>query len=383
MIISTISIVIIIIYLLLIGLLSFGFDKVEDFKLQDLPSRTRFTIVIPFRNEATNLSPLLTSIYKLNYPRSMFEIILVDDESGDNSVDLITKFIQSANDNKLNITPDIKIIKNKRISKSPKKDAITTALNVSKFSWIITTDADCILPKYWLDAFDEFIQSTSAHCVVAPVTYNGVNSFFKRFQLLDFLSLQGATIGGFGIKNPFMCNGANFAYRKSSFIAVNGFAGNNHITSGDDIFLLEKLLENDKTKVHYLKSLNAVVSTNPTQTISGLIQQRLRWAAKTSNYNSWFGKIIGLIVLLGNLICIVAIPAVLLNYVTLKIALTLFIIKLFIDFLLLFKTTRFFKQEALLPSYSLSSIIYPFFNVSIAFLSFFKSYRWKGRTSKK
>ncbi|WP_299120361.1 glycosyltransferase [uncultured Winogradskyella sp.] len=380
---TSLAIIIIIIYLFLIGWFAFGFDKVDDFKLRDLPPKTKFSIVIPFRNEAKNLPKLLASISELNYPKSMFEIIFIDDESEDESVRIINDFLKNTDFDKPRQAKYIRIIKNERTSDSPKKDAITSAIQTSKNDWIITTDADCILPKYWLDTFDEFIQTKDSNCIVAPVTYHGNNSFFNRFQTLDFLSLQGATIGGFGIKNPFMSNGANFGYRKLSFVDVNGFDGNTNISSGDDIFLLEKLAKQDAKQVHYLKSQNAIVTTNPTNTISGLIQQRLRWASKTSSYDNRFAKLVGMVVLLGNLTCIAFIPLVLLNLLNTRIVVALIIIKFSIDFLLLFKTSRFFKQETLLLSYIFSSIIYPFFNVSIAFLSFFKSYRWKGRTSKK
>ncbi|WP_339754262.1 glycosyltransferase [uncultured Winogradskyella sp.] len=384
MILSTIVISIIIVYLFLIGLLIYGFDKVDHFKLQDLPAKIKFSIIIPFRNEAKNLPQLLASILKLNYPTSLFEIILVDDDSDDDSVFFIEKILDTKSSKKdFTLIKNIRIIKNKRASNSPKKDAITTAITVSKFDWIITTDADCVLPTYWLDVFDECIQTKKSDCIVAPVTYKGENSFFNRFQILDFLSLQGATVGGFGLNKPFMCNGANFGYRKSLFNTLNGFEGNTNIASGDDIFLLEKFIKQDAQKVHYLKSKKAVVSTNPAKDISVLIQQRLRWASKTSHNSNGFAKGVGLIVLLGNLVCIMLIPTVLLGYISLKTAIALFIIKFSIDFLLLFKTSRFFKQETLLLSYLFSSLLYPFFSVYIVLLALFKSYEWKGRTFKK
>ena len=381
---TLIFIFIIIVYLLVIGLLVFGFDKVDDFKLQDLPAKTKFSIVIPFRNEAENLTELLGSIAQLNYPKNKFEVILVDDDSDDDSILIIQKIL----DTKSSIMDftgidNIKVIKNIRTSNSPKKDAITSAIKIAKHNWIVTSDADCILPKYWLDTFDEYIQINQPNCIVAPVAYYGKPSFLNRFQALDFLSLQGATVGGFGINKPFMCNGANFAYRKSEFFSVKGFEGNDNISSGDDIFLLEKFVNRDSNKVNYLKSTQSIVITNPVKNIGDLIQQRLRWASKTSHYNHWFSKVVGLSVLLGNLVCLGFIPAVYFNYISLKIAIALYVIKFSIDFLLLFKASRFFKQDNLLRSYVFASILYPFFNVSIALLSFFKSYQWKGRTSKK
>lgn len=380
---TLIAITTIILYLFVIGMLIYGFDNVTDFKLQDLPAKTKFSIVIPFRNEAQNLSKLLDSIVKLNYPQHLFEVILINDASEDDSVSIIENYLLTLGKRQNVKHIDLKIIENRSTTSSPKKEAITSAIKVSKFNWIVTTDADCVLPTYWLDTFDEFIQINNPNCMVAPVTYHSKTSFFNRFQSLDFLSLQGATMGGFGIKKPFMCNGANFAYRKSEFISVNGFIGNDTIASGDDVFLLEKFLKRNPKKVSYLKSNNAIVTTNAAQNMNHLIQQRLRWASKTSQLTQWFAKIIGLTVLLGNFTTLVFIPAVLMQYISLKIALALFVIKFSVDFLLLFKTVRFFKQENLLLSYLFSSVIYPAFSVYIAFLSFFKSYHWKGRTSKK
>lgn len=380
-------------YLLVIGALNYGFDKVQDFKLQDLPAKTKFSIVIPFRNEAENLPRLLNSIANLNYPQGLFEVILVDDDSEDDSILNIEKFISGKSVDVVNtahqpvrhsgygrIEDNIRVIKTNRTSNSPKKDAITTAIKTANFDWIITTDADCVLPRYWLDTFDEFIQIHNPNGVVAPVSYHGRNSFLNRFQVLDFLSLQGATIGGFGLKTPFLCNGANFGYRKSVFCSVNGFEGNLNIASGDDIFLLEKLLKQDVGNVHYLKSKHAIVTTDPAKSLNHLIEQRIRWASKTSRYNSWFAKLVGLIVLLGNLVGLALVFSVVFNLIDLKIAIALFVIKFSIDFLLLFKTSRFFKQESVLLSYLLSSLIYPFFSVGVAVLSLFKSYKWKGRT---
>lgn len=380
--ISTISIVIILIYLILIGGLIYGFDRVDDFKLQDLKPKNKFSIVVPFRNESNNLPKLLDSIFKLNYPYSMFEVILVDDFSEDNSAKIIKKYIDASRKNP-NIITDIKLVENRRSTKSPKKDAISTAISIAAYEWIITTDADCTLPKYWLDSFDEYIQVENPNCIVAPVAYYGNTSFFNRFQALDFISLQGATIGGYGIRKPFLCNGANFAYRQSIFSSLNGFKGNTTIASGDDIFLLEKFKKLDSKKVGYLKSQEAIVHTKPVSSLKQLIQQRLRWASKASHNPSWFTKVLGIVVMLANLYCILLIPFLFFGLISNRIAIALIVIKFAIDFLLLFKTARFLKQENVLFSSITSSLLYPIFSVYIVFLSMFKSYDWKGRTFKK
>ncbi|RZN84233.1 MAG: glycosyltransferase [Winogradskyella sp.] len=371
--------IIILIYLILIGWLNYGFNKVEVFKLQDLKSKTKFSVIIPFRNEAENLPRLLKSIQNLNYPLSHFEIILVNDDSDDDSVKVLDASTSLIDYNQYNI----KIIENIRTSNSPKKDAITSAIKITKHDWILTTDADCVLPKYWLDCYDEFIQTNEAIAIAGPVRFTGPSSFFNRFQIIDTLSLQGVTIGSFGINKPFMCNGANFAYSKAAFKDVNGFEGNTNIASGDDVFLLQKLLKNYKNKVHFLKSDKAIVTTNVSKSFQAYIQQRLRWASKSSHYKSWFPKLIGLLVLLTNQVMVSLIPFYLLDILSLKRIILLFLVKFSIDLLFIFKTARFYKQEPVLLSYVFVSLIYPFLTVYIVLISPFTSYNWKGRTFKK
>ncbi len=76
-------IIITLIYLIVIGSFTIGFNKIHAFNFETLPPKTKFTIVIPFRNEAKNLPDLLSSIRSLEYANHMFEVILVDDESSD------------------------------------------------------------------------------------------------------------------------------------------------------------------------------------------------------------------------------------------------------------------------------------------------------------
>ncbi|WP_166966914.1 glycosyltransferase [Yeosuana marina] len=363
------------IYLLLIVCFIYGFEKLKPFKLINLPAKTNFSVIIPFRNEVENLPDLLASINSLEYPKHLFEIIFVDDSSEDDSSKLILKFLADSQ-------IDIKVIQNERQTHSPKKDAITTAIKQAKHGWIITTDADCTLPKYWLDSFDEFIQQTEATCVAAPVTYQLTNNFLNRFQVLDILSLQGATMGGFGLQKPFLCNGANFAYKKETFNTVNGFEGNSNISSGDDIFLLEKMVKHNSKQVQFLKSEQAIVTTSSQDSWQQLINQRLRWASKTKSYNNWFGKVTGLIVLLMNALIIVSILLTIFGIVLPKTLFYIVFIKFNIDVLLIYKTATFYEQREVLRSFLFGFIIYPFFSCYVAFLSMFKTFKWKGRSFK-
>lgn len=363
-------------YLILIGVLVYGFDKVPKYYIEDIPAITAFSIIVPFRNESNNLPQLLKSIKDLNYPPDLFEIILIDDASEDNSVQIIKTFIENGLKN-------VTIIKNKGALISPKKEAITRAIDKAKYDWIITTDADCRVPKFWLHSFDCFIQKTTCRLIAAPVNYYDIASFLDRFQTMDILSLMGTTIGGFGINEPFLANGANLAYQKSLFIELSGFNGSADIASGDDVFFLQKAVRNNPDDVYYLKSIEATVETKPQRNWRQLVSQRLRWMAKSTHYKSFFGILTGIVVLLMNLLLILVIPLLIMDYLNFIDLVFMVLIKFGIDFLLIFKTSRFLQQESVLPSFFTASIFYPFFSLYIISLSLFTSYTWKGRTFKK
>ena len=152
------SIIIASLYCFLIIAFSIGFHLVNDFKPENTTQTQKFTVIIPFRNEEKALPSLLKSIQALKYPHELFEILFVDDASEDDSVNIIKQGLDTKSSNENFTRPDVKIIDNNRKTGSPKKDAINAAIAIANFDWIITTDADCSLPKNWLLTFDAFIQ---------------------------------------------------------------------------------------------------------------------------------------------------------------------------------------------------------------------------------
>lgn len=361
---SILFIIIIGIYSLTIGVLIYGFDKVSLFESNDLAPRTKFSIIVSFRNEAENLPILLESFSKLEYPSDLFEVILVDDNSEESFSVQCSVF-------------SVQILKNIRVSNSPKKDAILTAINHIQNEWIITTDADCVVHKNWLQTLDNYIQQNNPEMIVGAVNYDCKNRFLHHFQQLDMASLQGATMGSFGIKKGFMCNGANFAYTKNLFLNLNGFDGNDKIASGDDVFLLQKAMVQFPEKVHYLKSESNIVTTKPVDDWNSLFYQRVRWASKTGSYSSSFGKFLAMVVFLGNLVWVMSCGLWVVGWLWFVNLICIILMKFVVDFILIYKTNFFFKTK---PKYLiLSSLIYPFFSLSVAIYSFFGKYEWKGR----
>jgi cellulose synthase/poly-beta-1,6-N-acetylglucosamine synthase-like glycosyltransferase len=375
-IVSIVLLVILLVYVLLIIQLIFGFNKVKSFHVTDLAPKTAFTIVIPFRNEAKNLPKLLESISNLNYPHKMIEIILVDDFSTDNSERICIQWRMKYEH------LDTTLLENLHLSYSPKKDAIGRAMPIAKHDWIVTTDADCIVNKNWLLTLDNYIQKNNPEMIVGAVMYRAKNNWFHHFQQLDLMSLQGVTIGSFGIEKPFMCNGANFAYTKNIFSKIGGFGGISDKASGDDVFLLQKAVNTNKEKVHYLKNNDVIVKTKPENDLYKLFMQRVRWAGKSTGYKSSYARFLAVVVLLMNTSLVYGLLFMVYGCFDWRILLIAFLIKYIVDYIMLYKSNAYLRKGKFFVPIA-SSVIYPFFSSLVGIYSLFGSFKWKGRIFRK
>jgi len=81
--------IVIFLYLALMGLIRIGVSLLPYFKVSAAIPKTRFTVIVPFRNESENIPRLLRSISSLDYPIELIEVILVNDASDDDSVEVI------------------------------------------------------------------------------------------------------------------------------------------------------------------------------------------------------------------------------------------------------------------------------------------------------
>ena len=111
------------------------------------------SIVVAARNEEELLPVLLSSLSKQDYPKNKLEIIISDDRSTDKTWDCIKTF-----EEKYSFYSGIKI---KEIPKyvSPKKHALTQAILQSSGELILSTDADCIVPKTWVSSIVSCFES--------------------------------------------------------------------------------------------------------------------------------------------------------------------------------------------------------------------------------
>ena len=337
---------------------------------------TKFSIIISFRNEAQNLPNLLKHLSKIEYPTTHFELLFINDSSEDNSVSIIEKYIETS-------PFQIQLFDNQPYSKAPKKDAITLGIKKATHRWIVTTDADCEVPSGWLAALNTFIKREHPHLVAMPVLLKKTTPLVGLYQYFETLVLQGITLAGFGLSKPFLCNGANLAYQKDIFFEVNGYEGNNHLASGDDVFLLEKVKKLPDVRLTYLNSPQTLVRTQPEMNWKHVCNQRIRWASKTKKQKSQIAQWLGLLIFLSNLSFIMSVALIFFYPFQVMVWFFFIFYKWIMDILLLNFSAQAFQEDFEASDFIIPSFIQPFLNSWIVLNSLWGNYSWKGRAHRK
>jgi cellulose synthase/poly-beta-1,6-N-acetylglucosamine synthase-like glycosyltransferase len=366
-----------------------SWNSIPDFRFQisDFKPVTKISVIIPARNEAQNIAVCLDSIVSQSYPKDLFEILVVDDHSTDNTAAIILCY-QSQN---------VKLISLKDFVASNeinayKKKAIEIAIQQSTGELIITTDADCIAPSDWLQTIAAYYQEKKPNFIVMPVSINCSNKFIEIFQALDFMTLQGITGASVHKKFHSMCNGANLAYTKKAFNAVNGFKGIDAIASGDDMLLMHKIYQQNPNGIAYLKSAAVIVQTAAVKTIGEFFNQRIRWASKADKYED--KRIFGVLLIVYLFNCLLVVIPVVAIFSSVQYSmfnvqcsmsgvwLLLLLLKTVTELFFLFPVAKFFNKQLLLWWFPLMQPFHIVYTVIAGWLGKFGNYKWKGRDVK-
>ena len=255
-----------------------------------------FSVLIAARDEAAALPHLLQALQNQSLPPHFFEVLIADDHSADGTAALVRAAAESA--------PFALRLIALPPGRTGKKAALTAAEAQARAPWVVCTDADCRPAPGWLQAYATLIHSVTnspTHFVSGPVRLTPGGAWFDGLLGLEFAGLGGVGAGCIGRGRPTMCNGANLAFRRSTFHEVGGYLDNQGIASGDDEFLLHKMHQGYPAGIRFLAAPEAVVDTPAPATLRALLRQRVRWASKYPHYRTAAPRQLALLVLGTNL----------------------------------------------------------------------------------
>ncbi len=254
------------------------------------------SVIVPARDEEGCIARCLDSILVGDYPKDRFEVIVVDDLSEDRTAAVVRAVMQRVNarvpvlaDGTAEAEPALERVRlfqmpeNLDRARAHKKRAITKGIAHARGEVILTTDADCALPSGWIRAMVGSFDAGTA-LVSGPALYPVGETAASRVQALEFLGLNAVGAGAIGAGRPNLANGANIAYRKDVFDALGGFDGIDHLTSGDDELLMQKIAYGTGWRVRFCADPRAAVLTDAAPTVRAFFDQRRRWASKGAHY---------------------------------------------------------------------------------------------------
>jgi poly-beta-1,6-N-acetyl-D-glucosamine synthase len=326
------------------------------------------SVIVALRNEEHSIIGLLDSLKSQDFQHNNFEIILVDDHSTDHTDQEVHNWIKD--------NPQIQC-SYVSSEKHGKKHALTRGIQNAKGNIILTTDADCILPSDWISRMiSSFSPETTM--VIGLVKIQQDNSLFSKLQALEFSSLMGSGVALLSLAFPVMSNGASMAFRKTSFIAVDGYEGNLHISSGDDEFLMRKLSKKFPGSVKPMNFSLEVVATRAHTSVKAFVNQRLRWAGKWNVNDSMVASGLAFFILMFQLTVITTFGFLIFRKYNLEAG-TLLGIKFLLEGYFLFTVNRNTSQQFSWTAFLILQVIYPFYVLIIGILSQLLDYEWKGR----
>ncbi|HEV3251185.1 MAG TPA: glycosyltransferase [Puia sp.] len=376
-------------YITLLLLFAYGFlikyykrawDEIPYFNLpgaDNWKTICKVTVIIPARNEEKNIAPCQQSLRHQTYPREYLEIIVVNDHSTDNTESIVKNYA-AGNIKLINLRDHV----SQKQGYAYKKKAIEIAIGASTGELIVTTDADCVAKPDWIKCLSAFHTYKGASCIAAPVRIIDRSTLLSVFESLDFISLQGITGASIHRKIHSMANGANLSYDKNAFYAVEGFKDIDKIPSGDDMLLIHKIYKKFPDRIFFLKSKNAIVSTQPAANWREFFRQRIRWASKASDYDDKRIFRVLLLVYLLNVSIFIFLAGSLWNPYWLFLFFILVTGKTILEFSFVKSVSRFFNQRHLMKYFFFLQPLHIIYTVITGWLGKFGSYQWKDRKIK-
>lgn len=333
-----------------------------------------FTVIISARNEAHCIGKNLQNLFQQTYPLQFFEVIIINDHSTDNTLEVLHLFQSEYQQYPIRI-----IDLSQYPAVSNKKQAITLGVEMASYNWIILTDADCIRHHNWLQSVNNFIaQHSAVQLIYAPVVLQA-NNWFEKLQSLEFSGLLGIGAASIQMGRPNMCSAANLVFKKKVFEQVNGYQGNQHIASGDDEFLMHKIHKQFPGTLAFLKDSESIVSTSSAPTLNDFIEQRKRWVSKSTKYENKGITLILVGAYLLNLLILLFILLLVIDLHYAVIGIGVLLIKTIIEGVFLYRVLKFFRIESYIWLLPLAAPLHVIYVVVIGLLANSKSYQWKGR----
>jgi len=318
---DTLTLTYIIIILFLLGAINvykaFVFQLIRKHKPTTKP---KLSLIIAAKNEEKNIFSLIDALEKLNYQNENFEVIIIDDNSTDNTAELIQSRISEKN--------NFQLIKAEKKEFDGKKGALSIGIENAKNNFIVITDADCKPETNWLNSLAGALDYGYDFVFgVAPIQTG--KTLVEKLSAFENLRNTYLTFAAVGLNIPYSAAARSFGFRKTSFERIGGYSSTTETLSGDDDLLLREAVKH-KMQIGTVIEPDALVYSAAPKSFNEYFQQKHRHLQTSFHYLLkqkmflGFWHLINLISLLSILLCFIS-PILALPFVV-KVVYDLFIV---------------------------------------------------------
>jgi glycosyltransferase involved in cell wall biosynthesis len=259
-------------YLFVFG--KFAFSKM----VKSTPKRIPISVIVCAKNEEENVKKFIPILAEQNYPD--FEIIVIDDASSDDTLELLEAFEKQYS--------NIRLVKVENIEAfwGNKKFALTLGIKAAKKPYLLFTDADCYpSSKDWImemssqfTAQKTIVLGYGAYEKIAGSFLNKIIRFETMLTAVQYFSW--AKMG-----HPYMGVGRNLAYKKEEFFNVNGFIDHMKIRSGDDDLFINQAAKGKNTTI--CSSAESFTYSKPKTSFKDWFTQKRRHVSTAGFYKGF------------------------------------------------------------------------------------------------
>ncbi|MCB9233802.1 MAG: glycosyltransferase [Bacteroidia bacterium] len=348
--------------------------KLEEIHPSENPSKTKVSVIIPARNEEKNLEACLRSVLNQDYPTALLEVILVNDHSEDQTLEIAQKLAIEF--------PRLRVVSLEKDGlNSHKKAALAQGISLSSGEIILTTDADCLVTPTWVKTMVAAFSARTG-LVSGPVQLVPGLTWLEKFQALEFMGLVAVGAASMQAGAPNLANGANLAFRRATFDLVDGYAGIDDIASGDDELLLQKILLQTDWQAKFAFAKAAIVRTPAQPDWASLKAQRIRWVSKSRHYKNKFMTLQLTVSWLAMWFFPLALIFSIWDWRMLMVLFAGFLLKSLADGFILWRASRFFQNQFLLKYLIPEEILHIPYLIWAGIAGNMGKYEWKGRRVK-
>lgn len=329
------------------------------------------SVVICARNEYFNLEKNLPLILEQEYPT--FEVIVVNDESDDDTVDLLNELSRKY-PNLITLNTE----KNQNFF-SGKKFSLSLGIKSAHNEIVLLTDADCCpKSKTWIQEMQAPFSRPETKIVLGYGAYEPRKGLLNKLIRFDTLSIALNYFSMAKRGMPYMGVGRNLAYRRDLFIKSRGFVSHYHVHSGDDDLFINQNATRKNTATVF--SQNSHTVSEPKKDFGSWVFQKKRHLTTGKFYKFWHKIILALNPL--SLLAFYTLPVLLLvlynNLYTIIIVCTFLFLRLLSQLLIIKNAMNKLKEKNLLLFSPFFELFFIFFNALIMLSNSGKQEnRWK------